>query len=744
MCFYPARVLFLSALIAALSGPSGCRSRSETPTAPSDQTAAASDQKATSDQATSDSAATSDLPAAEPAAAPAEQAAAQPPVGTPPAEAPASQPSTNPEGTPHGAAATQHGPATPHPANRLAQETSPYLRAHAHNPVDWYPWGPEAFDKAKRENKVIFLSIGYSSCHWCHVMERESFMDEEIAGVLNQHYVCVKVDREERPDVDDVYMTAVQVFNQLTGSGRGGGWPLSAFLTPEGEPFFGGTYFPARDGDRGATTGFLTLIQRVHAVWGENEARVREDAQTITRVTKGELENRLQALQGQLPPDGGWKPELFDAIEEALAEQFDEEHGGFGFSVAAPNRPKFPEPSNLFFLLDRIARRRTAGQDDQRALKMLTKTLDEMLEGGIRDHLGGGFHRYSVDRYWRIPHFEKMLYDNGQLLSVYADAFALTQNPEYRRVAVEMADFVLREMTAEGGGFYAALDADSEGEEGKFYVFTAEEVRALVSPDDWPLIADYFQLEHEPNFEEKSFALQPARSLEEVAARHMLNREQCLARLTPVCDKLLTARGERIRPLTDTKILTSWNGLMIRGLADAGRQLEEPRYLEAAEQAAEFVLAKLRTSDGRLLRTYGEGQAKLNAYLDDYAFLTDGLLALHRATQDEQWLLAAEQLTDKQLELFWDEAGHGFFFTSDDHETLLARAKQWTDNVLPAGNSMSAGNLLQLAEVRGRDDLREKAVQLLEAGRMWFRLAPSSVPRLAIPANELVPASPPP
>ena len=365
------------------------------------------------------------------------------------------------------------GPAKPKPANRLAKETSPYLLQHAHNPVDWYPWGDEALAKAKKEGKLIFLSVGYSSCHWCHVMERESFLDDEIAAYLNKHFVCIKVDREERPDIDSIYMTALQVYNQLAGTGRGGGWPMSMFLTPEAEPVFGGTYFPARDGDRGPSTGFLTLVKRVNEVWEKTPDRIREDGKTIVKYTKAELEAKRPAVLTPIDE------KLYESVQKELASQFDEKWGGFGYSEMNDNRPKFPEPSNLAYLIDRVQRSK-----DEEAKRMLVATLEKMEMGGIRDHLGGGFHRYSTDRFWRIPHFEKMLYDNGQLAGIYAEAYRLTGREDFRRVCEEMCDCILREMTDENGGFYAAIDADSEDEEGKFYRWEKAEVQKLLTKDN--------------------------------------------------------------------------------------------------------------------------------------------------------------------------------------------------------------------------------------------------------------------
>jgi uncharacterized protein YyaL (SSP411 family) len=602
------------------------------------------------------------------------------------------------------------------PANRLAKETSPYLLQHAHNPVDWFPWGDEALAKAKREGKLIFLSIGYSSCHWCHVMERESFEDAAIARFLNEHFVCIKVDREERPDIDAVYMTALQVYNQLAGSGRGGGWPLSMFLTPSAEPFVGGTYFPARDGDRPGAPGFLPLTQKIQEVWSQEPDRIRGDAQTLVKFTKAEMEKR----RGE--PNVALDDSLVAATLAALADEYDPKYGGFGYSPDG-RRPKFPEPSNLLFLLDRV--RRTG---NEQAGGMLVATLEAMSLGGIRDHLGGGFHRYSVDRYWRIPHFEKMLYDNGQLASVYANAWELTGRDDFRRVTVELCDFVLRELTDKQGGFYAALDADSDGEEGKFYRWDKADVERSLAPQEFALFAQVYGLDGAPNFEEKYYAPQLSRPLAGIASDMKLSEAELESRLAPIRAKLLVVRNKRVRPRTDTKILTADCGLMIGGLADAGRILKEPRYVAAAEKAADFTLTSLRTADGRLLRTYAGGEAKLNAYLNDYAFLVDGLIRLHRATGDQRWLDAAAALTAKQIELFSDEQGGGFFFTSNDHEALLARGKEVVDGAQPAGNSVAAHNLVSLAVAKTRPDYLPLAARTAAATIVARRSSPSAAP----------------
>lgn len=614
--------------------------------------------------------------------------------------------------------------------NRLAKETSPYLLLHAHNPVDWFPWGDEALEKAKRENKVIFLSVGYSSCHWCHVMERESFVDEEIARFLSENFVCVKVDREERPDIDAIYMNALHIYNQVTGSGRGGGWPMSMFLTPDCKPFFGGTYFPARDGDRGASTGFLTIVKRVHEFWTGQPERISQDAEMLTKLVKTELDRRRpSALE---PLDAQSLKHLLDALEE----QFDPQYGGFGYIASQPLSPKFPEPSNLLFLIYQLNDNGASDADKERAGKMLIGTLDGMANGGIRDHLGGGFHRYSVDRFWRIPHFEKMLYDNGQLATVYAEAFRVTGREKFRRVVEELLAFVEREMTDQGGAFYSALDAESADEEGHFYRWELSELKQLLSPEEYQLLAKVYGLDKEPNFEERFYVPQLSQSLAEVAKELGTTEADLEGRLAPLRQKLLSARVNRPHPLVDTKILTSWNGLMIRGLADAGYHLKQPRYVQRAERAAKFILNNLRTKDGRLLRTYSHGQPKLKAYLDDYAFLVDGLLALYRATGDRQWLLAADELTAKQIELFWDDARGGFFFTSDDHESLIARGMDPVDGAEPSGNSVSACNLLVLAQQLEKPDYGEKASQTIQATAGLLQASPSAAPRMAIALAE--------
>lgn len=609
--------------------------------------------------------------------------------------------------------------------NALVHETSPYLLQHAYNPVNWRPWGEEALAAAKKEGKIIFLSVGYSSCHWCHVMEHESFTDDEIAAYLNEHFICIKVDREERPDVDAVYMHALHVFNRLTGNGRGGGWPLSMFLTPDARPFFGGTYFPARDGDRGSARGFLSILKIVHKIWSDSPDKIDADAKLLVKYVKQDLEETRGIEELDI--------DLLNKARESLAQQFDPKHGGFGYSPLNPDQPKFPEPSNLVFLLDHAAR-----NEDEAAREMVVQSLHQMAQGGIRDHLGGGFHRYSVDRYWRIPHFEKMLYDNGQLATVYAEAWKQTKDDAFRRVVDEMVVFLKREMTHESGAFYSALDADSEGEEGKFYRWELKEVRESLTAEEFELFAAVYGLNGEPNFEGEYYAPQLGDSLAAIAKSRGVTEAALEKQLAPVREKLLAIRSKRIRPGLDSKILTAWNGLMITGLADAGRVFEKPEYTAMAEKAADFILANLRTEEGRLQRTYSGGKAKLNAYLVDYAYFIEGLIALHKATGDEKWLTAADELTKKQIELFWDEKGKAFFFTSNDHESLLARAKNVTDGARPSGNSVAIDNLIYLADAKKNDDYRTKAKETISAVGGLFKLAPSAAPRMLTAAAKLI------
>jgi uncharacterized protein len=611
-------------------------------------------------------------------------------------------------------------------ANRLAKESSPYLLLHAHNPVDWYPWGEEALAKAQREKKPIFLSIGYSSCYWCHVMERESFMDAEIAAVLNKHFVCIKVDREERPDLDEIYMQALSVYLQLAGSAQGGGWPLSMFLTPDAKPLMGGTYFPPRDKDD--RLGFLSIAQRVHEAWSKEPEKWQKVGDQIADIVRDSLAQRPAVIAKKLDDT------LVDQTQTALAEQFDAQYGGFGFTEKNPKRPKFPEPPNLSFLLSRIER-----SGDEQAKKMLFTTLDRVAAGGIRDHVGGGFHRYSTDRFWRVPHFEKMLYDNAQLAGAYARAYAIDPRTEYAAVVDEIVVWLAREMTSPEGAFYTALDAETDAKEGLYYVWTRDDVKKLLPGQQYALVADVYGLAGEPNFEEQ-YILQLSRPFAEIAAQRKQPVGELIEQSRAALDKLLIARNKRKRPLTDTKILASTNGLMIQGLATAGRLLKRRDYIERAEKAANFILTRLVDKDARLSRSYSGGQAKLTAFLDDYAFTIAGLIALHRATDDKRWLDEADRLMQAQIKRYWDDRHGGFYFTPDDHEDLIARSKAPTDGVAPSGNTASAENLVYLAVSLDKPDYLDRARQTITSATPMLDQSPVAAPQLVAVVPELLKA----
>ena len=606
--------------------------------------------------------------------------------------------------------------------NALAKESSPYLLMHAHNPVNWRPWSEETLALAKKEDKPIFLSIGYSSCHWCHVMERESFMDKEIAAFLNEHFICIKVDREERPDVDEIYMRAL-----LLVSKRGGGWPLSMFLMPDGRPLLGGTYFPARDNDRPGHSGFLTLIRKVNGEFKNNRDQAEQLANKVTQATKASLDSRQPLTETEVQT--AWTTDT----TSNLNYRFDAEFGGFGYSPKNSRLPKFPEPSNLLFLIDTLQQQHL---DSPNAKQMLLTTCEKMQQGGIYDHLGGGFHRYSVDRFWHIPHFEKMLYDNGQLATIYASAYAMTKRDDFRRTLEGILSFVTRELTSDSGGFYSSLDAESEGEEGKFYRWSVEELKSTLSLVEFDLFAKVYRIDEAPNFEGKYYAPQLKQPIAKHAAAMTISKQQLETKLDLIRKKLFEHRKKRIRPLLDNKILTAWNGLMIRGYADAGRVLENPTYSNIAIKAANDVLAKAVKQDGRVLRTYTDSQAaKLNGYLIDYACLIDGLIAIHRSTGDQQWLDHARRIQDKQIDLFWDKERGGFFNVSDDHETLIARSKQMSDRAMPSGNSVAAGNLIYLSEALQDPSYRDKSQRTILSASAILEDNGSMIPRMLIAAN---------
>ncbi|MBV8229034.1 MAG: thioredoxin domain-containing protein [Planctomycetaceae bacterium] len=583
------------------------------------------------------------------------------------------------------------------PANRLAGETSPYLLQHAHNPVDWYPWGPEALARARAEDKPIFLSIGYSACHWCHVMEHESFEDPEIATLMNKYFVNIKVDREERPDLDQIYMAAVQAFN----NGQGG-WPMSVFLTPDLKPFYGGTYYPPTD-SRGMP-GFPRVLRELHRGWVERRGDVDQIA--------GRMTEHLRETGEALPSDGPLNTALLDQATRALGRAFDPTHGGFGPA------PKFPHPMDLKVLLRQHAR-----TGDAHALHMVRHTLDKMARGGIFDQLGGGFARYSTDARWLVPHFEKMLYDNALLASVYLEAYQATRDPAFARVARETMDYVLGRMTDPEGGFYSTEDADSEGVEGKYYVWTLAEITEVLGPDRARTFAYVHDVTETGNWEHKNILNLPKTLAQ---ASKLLGRpeDELRAELDEDRARLLAVRDRRVPPGKDTKVLTSWNGLMIAALAEGGRVLKDARYLEAARRAAAFVLDRMRAGDGRLLHTYKDGQAKLNAYLDDYADLIDGLTRLYETTGEPRWMTSTLELAGVMIAEFADAEHGGFFYTGKSHEALIARQRDFLDNATPSGNAMAATALLRLGALTGRDDLAEAGRKTLEAVQVVMEKAP--------------------
>ncbi|MDX2038976.1 MAG: DUF255 domain-containing protein [Isosphaeraceae bacterium] len=615
----------------------------------------------------------------------------------------------------------------PRRTNRLAKETSPYLLLHAHNPVEWYPWGPEAFAKAKAEKKPIFLSIGYSSCYWCHVMERESFMDADIAKKLNEEFVCIKVDREERPDVDHVYMVALQAFS---GSG---GWPMSMFLTPDGRPFFGGTYFPPRD--REGILGFSSLLAAVSDAWKNKRDLLERDATNLADVVR-------KAVAGGSMRKLPLTRELAAGARTALAEQFDPQFAGFGFDPARPKRPKFPEPANLVYLLDqhrRLARDPARKTEAVEMLGMALETLDRMQRGGIRDHLAGGYHRYSTTRDWSIPHFEKMLYDNAQLAEVHLTAYEITKDPRWKVEAEATLAFVLRSMTSSRGSFDSALDAESEAEEGRTYVWSKEELEKTLGPD-FGLFSKIYGIDAAPNFEHGRFVLLEPKTRAEQSAALGLSADAIESRLVPARAKLLALRDQRPAPLRDDKTLTSWNGLMIGAFAEAHRVLGRPSDRQAAERAVEFIARELTTPEGRLLRTYRAGVAKLPAYLEDYAFLADGLLRLHAATRDEKHLTHARTVVDRMLKDFSDHQEGGFFFTADDHESLLARPKDPFDNAIPGANSLAIRSLVRLGVATGERAYLDHARRALEAFSSSMSSNPAGAPIMLTALEEYLDA----
>lgn len=577
---------------------------------------------------------------------------------------------------------------TPKHTNRLIHETSPYLLQHAHNPVDWYPWGAEALERAKREQKPILLSIGYSACHWCHVMERESFENEEIAAVMNELFINIKVDREERPDLDEIYMSAVQVMT------RSGGWPMTVFLTPDLKPFYGGTYYPPTD--RYGRPGFPKVMHAVAEAFNEKNAQVLQQADRLTAQLH-QISNTVDAREHELTE------QLMTNAFQHYRAQFDSRYGGFG------NAPKFPPSMGLPFLL-----RYWHHSGNANALEMVELTLQKMARGGMYDQLGGGFHRYSVDAHWLVPHFEKMLYDNAQLVVAYFEAYQATQKPFYREIATQTLDYILREMyDPENGGFYATQDADSEGVEGKFFVWEPNEVEDIIGEQNAEVFCEFYDITPQGNFEGENIL--HVQTPPDIFARKLrMEVESLETLLADSRQKLFQEREKRIKPGLDDKILTSWNGLMLRGMAIGYQLTGKPEYLLACEQSAEFVLATLSQENGLLLRTYRAGKSHLNAYLEDYAYFIAGLIALYEASFEPRWLMEAERLAHLMIEQFGDEAGDGFFFTGKAHETLIVQSKSAYDGATPSGASMAIHSLLRLAKHLDKPEFHDKAVETLK------------------------------
>ncbi len=569
--------------------------------------------------------------------------------------------------------------------NRLIHETSPYLLQHAHNPVDWYPWGEEALARSKKEDKPILLSIGYSSCHWCHVMEKESFENEAIAEIMNQRFINIKVDREERPDLDELYMNAVQV---MTGSG---GWPMTVFLTPALIPFHAGTYFPPED--RGGMPGLAKILVVVSDYYRSHRGEVEK--------METQLQNALHQIADIHPSQEAVNDKVLSKAFDVLESQFDPIYGGFG------KAPKFPGSMALSFLL-----RYWKSKGSKKALEMVERTLEKMAQGGIYDHLGGGFHRYSVDERWLVPHFEKMLYDNALLSRTYFEAYQATQRVRYRRVGEDILNYVLREMKSPEGGFYSTQDADSEGQEGKFYVWTRDEIKKVLGKEKGTPFCAYYGVATEGNFEGGASVLNIASTLENVSQLYGTSVEDLGKLLEEGREKLYAERERRVRPDRDEKILTSWNGLMISSFVDGFRAAGNEKYLTGAVDAARFILQEMR-KDGHLTRVFNKGKSRGTGYSEDYAFLIQALIDLYEATFEIGWLKEADDLNRKMIHQFWDERNGGFFFTGVENESLIARSKNPYDNAIPSANSIAVYNLIRLGYLTGGESLKQKAEQIL-------------------------------
>ena len=590
--------------------------------------------------------------------------------------------------------------------NRLIHETSPYLLQHASNPVAWYPWGPEALQAALAQNRPILLSIGYSACHWCHVMERESFENEATAALMNQHFICIKVDREERPDLDEIYMQATVTLNRGQG-----GWPMTVFLTPEQEPFFAGTYFPPED--RWGRPGFPRLLTKIADAWATDTTGLRSQARQLT-------DQLTQALKTVSPVSVSTA--VLDEAVTQFQQDFDAQHGGFG------RAPKFPPSAGLSLLLR--CYRRTG---DRPTLQMVTRTLDAMAAGGIYDHIGGGFARYSTDDRWLAPHFEKMLYDNALLATTYLEAYQVTQRASYRHVTTEVLDYILREMTDPAGGFYSATDADSEGVEGKFFVWTPAEISAVLQQaEDTRRVCAYYDITDAGNWEHHSIPNR-LRPLEAVTTALNLTSEELHTTIARVRPLLYRARQHRVAPALDDKIITAWNGMMISAMAEAGRVLGLSRYLDGARQAADFLLRVHRTAEGTLLRTSRKGRAHLDGVLEDYAYLAEGLITLYEACGQERYLTAALHLGETILGAFQDHDQGGFFTTAEGHEALIVRTREGADGATPSGNAVAVSALARLSFHYDRQDLRAAAIGGIRAyGRQIARYPRAFAKSLAV------------
>lgn len=593
-------------------------------------------------------------------------------------------------------------------SNRLKNEKSPYLLQHAENPVDWYPWGEEAFERARELGRPIFLSIGYSTCHWCHVMERESFEDAEVAGLMNENFVSIKVDREERPDIDNIYMTVCHVISR-----KGCGWPLNIVMTPEGKPFFAGTYIPREN--RYGRVGMKELVPAIKELWENKREEVLESARQITDAVSSLGDSLRRAGTSLL------NEKTLDQAYSYFLSAFDPDEGGFG------KAPKFPTPHNLMFLMRYYGR---TGKDA--SLRMVERTLLAMGRGGIYDHVGFGFHRYSTDSRWLVPHFEKMLYDQVLLAIAYTEAWQVTKNPFYEKKAREILEYLIRDMTSPEGGIYSAEDADSEGEEGKFYLWTVGEVEELVGAEDAEVLSDVYNLSRDGNFTDEATGEQTDRNifhlkepLDDAAARLGLHAEELEQRLEGLREKLFAGREKRVHPYKDDKVLTDWNGIAIAAFSKAAAAFGEKKYSEAARRSIEFIMRNL-FCDGRLVHRYREGEAGIMASVDDYAFFVWGLLEYYEAVFDEKYLALAISLCRDQFEHFWDEEFAGFFFTADDSEALITRQKEIYDGALPSGNSVSILNILKIARLTADPELEEKAARMAAAFSSQISRHPAS------------------